>query len=160
VVATLDEVGRFASAGQVKAYVGLVPRERSSGEQQRRGPLTKAGNRRVWWLLVQAAWHARGVGDRDGRVLRDAAARHARASPRGRGRSRGSPQGAPADAEERPAGRRGTLRGRAARDLPRDRPRARRRGVAPAGDPGPAASLRARADRASERREGVAPRRG
>jgi transposase len=28
-VATLDEVGRFASAGKVAAYVGLVPRERS-----------------------------------------------------------------------------------------------------------------------------------
>jgi transposase len=56
VVATLDDVGRFASAGQVAAYVGLVPRERSSGEQQRRGPLTKAGNSRVRWLLVQAAW--------------------------------------------------------------------------------------------------------
>jgi transposase len=56
VVATLDDVRRFASAGQVAAYVGLVPRERSSGEQQRRGPLTKAGNSRVRWLLVQAAW--------------------------------------------------------------------------------------------------------
>jgi transposase len=56
VVATLDEVGRFASAGQVAAYVGLVPRERGSGEQQRRGSLTKTGNSRVRWLLVQAAW--------------------------------------------------------------------------------------------------------
>src|SRR5262245_13394712 len=56
VVATLDDVGRFASAGQVAAYLGLVPPERSSDEQQRRGPLTKAGNRRVRWLLVQAAW--------------------------------------------------------------------------------------------------------
>jgi len=49
-------VSRFASAGQVAAYVGLVPREWSSGEQHRRGPLTKAGNSRVRWLLVQAAW--------------------------------------------------------------------------------------------------------
>jgi transposase len=49
-------VSRFARASQVAAYVGLVPREWSSGEQQRRGPLTKAGNSRVRWLLVQAAW--------------------------------------------------------------------------------------------------------
>jgi len=56
VVATRDDVRRFASAGQVAAYVGLVPRERSSGEQQRRGPLTTAGNSRVRWLFVQAAW--------------------------------------------------------------------------------------------------------
>ena len=33
-----------------------MTRERSSGEQQRRGPITKAGNTRVRWLLVEAAW--------------------------------------------------------------------------------------------------------
>jgi transposase len=56
VVATLDDVGRFAGAAQVAAYVGLVPRERSSGERQWRGAVTKTDNRRVRWLLVQAAW--------------------------------------------------------------------------------------------------------
>ena len=65
VVATLDDGRRCARAGQVAAYVGRVPCERSSGEQQRRGPLTKAGNSRVRWLLVQAldppAWSARGI---------------------------------------------------------------------------------------------------
>jgi transposase len=55
-VATLDDVTRFARAGQVAAYLGLVPREHSSGERQRRGALTKAGNTRLRWLLVQAAW--------------------------------------------------------------------------------------------------------
>jgi len=55
-VATLDDVGRFAQPAQVTAYVGLVPREYSSGEHQRRGPFTKAGDRRLRWLLVQAAW--------------------------------------------------------------------------------------------------------
>ena len=34
---------------------GLVPREYSSGETQRRGPITKAGPSRVRWLLIQAA---------------------------------------------------------------------------------------------------------
>jgi hypothetical protein len=52
----ISRVGKFASADQVAAYVGLVPRARSSGAPQRRGPLTKAGNSRVRWLLVQAAW--------------------------------------------------------------------------------------------------------
>jgi transposase len=33
-----------------------VPREHSSGERQRRGAITKAGNTRMRWLLVQAAW--------------------------------------------------------------------------------------------------------
>jgi transposase len=54
-VATLDDGGRFAHAHQVEAYLGLVPREWSSGEGQRRGRITKAGQRRVRSLLVQAA---------------------------------------------------------------------------------------------------------
>jgi transposase len=55
-VATLDEVGRFGGAHQVEAYLGLVPREWSSSEVQRRGRITKAGNSRMRWLLVEAAW--------------------------------------------------------------------------------------------------------
>jgi transposase len=54
-VAALDDAGRFARAHHVEAYLGLVPREWSSGEGQRRGRITKAGHRRVRWLLVQAA---------------------------------------------------------------------------------------------------------
>jgi transposase len=54
--ATLDDVTRFARASQVAAYLGLVPQEHSSGERQRRGALTKAGNTRLRWLLVQAGW--------------------------------------------------------------------------------------------------------
>jgi transposase len=54
-VAALDDAGRFATAHQVEAYLGLVPREWSSGEGQRRGRITKAGQRRVRSLLVQAA---------------------------------------------------------------------------------------------------------
>ncbi|HEX2645811.1 MAG TPA: IS110 family transposase [Candidatus Dormibacteraeota bacterium] len=56
VVATIDDIGRFRSAHQFEAYLGLVPGERSSGEQRRIGPITKAGNSRVRWLLVEAAW--------------------------------------------------------------------------------------------------------
>lgn len=55
-VATIDDARRFASAHQLEAYLGLVPGERSSGELRRIGPITKAGNRRVRWLLVEAAW--------------------------------------------------------------------------------------------------------
>lgn len=54
--ATLDDVGRFGSAGQVAAYLGLVPREHSSGERQQRGRITKAGNARARSLLIEAAW--------------------------------------------------------------------------------------------------------
>jgi transposase len=54
--ATLDTVERFAQAGAVTAYLGLVPRENSTGEYQRRGAITKTGPRAVRVLLVQAGW--------------------------------------------------------------------------------------------------------
>jgi transposase len=56
VVATLDTAGRFRGAHQVEAYLGLVPREMSSGERQRKGRITKSGNNRARWVLVEAAW--------------------------------------------------------------------------------------------------------
>ena len=54
-VATIDDVQRFHHAHQLEAYLGLVPREYSSGETQRRGPITKAGHSRVRGLLIHAA---------------------------------------------------------------------------------------------------------
>jgi transposase len=55
--ATLDTPERFGGdAGRASAYVGLVPREYSSGERQQRGRITKAGPPTVRRLLVQAAW--------------------------------------------------------------------------------------------------------
>jgi transposase len=56
VVATVDDIARFRSAHQFEAFLGLVPGERSSGEKRRIGPITKAGNSRVRYLLVEAAW--------------------------------------------------------------------------------------------------------
>ncbi len=41
------------------AFVGLVPSEASSGDRQRRGAITKAGNGHARKLLIEAAWHAR-----------------------------------------------------------------------------------------------------
>jgi transposase len=48
-------VTRFRRGHEVEAYLGLVPRELSSGETQRRGRITKAGPSRMRRLLVQAA---------------------------------------------------------------------------------------------------------
>ncbi len=50
---------RFASAGQLMAYLGLVPREHSSGGRERKGSITKAGNGHCRHVLVQAAWSYR-----------------------------------------------------------------------------------------------------
>jgi transposase len=58
----LTEIGdakRFGSPTQLMSYFGLVPREASSGEQQRRGSITKTGNSRARWILGEAAWNAR-----------------------------------------------------------------------------------------------------
>jgi transposase len=57
--ATIDNVERFHGPHQVAAYLGLVPRERSSGEMQHRGRITRAGDSRTRHLLVQAAQRIR-----------------------------------------------------------------------------------------------------
>ncbi|MFQ5521594.1 MAG: IS110 family transposase [Candidatus Methylomirabilia bacterium] len=50
---------RFPRPRELMAYLGLVPSEYSSGEAQRRGALTKAGNSHARRVLVEAAWHYR-----------------------------------------------------------------------------------------------------
>jgi len=55
-LATVDDPSRFESASALSAYLGLVPREWSSSEIQRRGSITKAGDRKLRSYLVQAAW--------------------------------------------------------------------------------------------------------
>ena len=58
-VAELYDFRRFRSARELMSYLGLVPRECSSGEREKRGPITKAGNGHIRRLLVEAAWHHR-----------------------------------------------------------------------------------------------------
>ncbi len=54
-VLVLGPVERFPDARHVTSYVGLIPREDSSGGRQRFGHLTKQGNRLLRFLLVEAA---------------------------------------------------------------------------------------------------------
>lgn len=54
--AFIDQVGRFQTAAQVSAALGLVPREDSSAERRHRGHITKAGPSDLRSILVQAAW--------------------------------------------------------------------------------------------------------
>jgi transposase len=68
-ISVVDGVQRFRGAHQLEAYLGVVPGERSSGEKQHRGRITKMGNRRMRGLLIQSALsilhsrraHARGL---------------------------------------------------------------------------------------------------
>jgi len=50
---------RFERPGQLMAFLGLVPKEHSSGDRDRKGPITKAGNSRCRHVLVQGAWKYR-----------------------------------------------------------------------------------------------------
>jgi transposase len=55
----IGDFGRFRTAQELMAFVGLVPCEHSSGEKRRQGSITKVGNGHVRRLLVESAWHAR-----------------------------------------------------------------------------------------------------
>jgi transposase len=58
----LTEIGdfaRFASPRQLMSYLGLVPSESSSGDSRRQGGITKTGNARGRYVLVEAAWKYR-----------------------------------------------------------------------------------------------------
>jgi transposase len=58
-LAEIIDFHRFHRPRQLMAYLGLVPSEYSSGDVQRRGALTKAGNTHARRVLVEAAWHYR-----------------------------------------------------------------------------------------------------
>lgn len=53
-VLTIGDVSRFEHSGQVASYVGLIPREHSSGGKQRLGAISKQGNCFLRQLLVEA----------------------------------------------------------------------------------------------------------
>jgi transposase len=57
-VLTLGDVSRFARGKNVASYLGLIPREDSSGERRQLGSITKQGNSFMRFLLVQAGMGA------------------------------------------------------------------------------------------------------
>lgn len=59
IVAELHDFRRFTSPRGLMSYLGLVPKEHSSGESRHRGSITKAGNNHVRRVLIETAWHYR-----------------------------------------------------------------------------------------------------
>jgi transposase len=57
--AEIGDWQRFARAGHVMSYLGLVPSEDSTGQTRRQGAITKTGSGHGRRLLVEAAWHYR-----------------------------------------------------------------------------------------------------
>lgn len=75
VLATLGDVRQFANARQFSAWVGLVPKQYSSGSKTRYGRITKRGDAYLRTLLVQGARAAlRTAHRRDDRLSRWACA--------------------------------------------------------------------------------------
>ena len=57
ILTEIGDIKRFKSPRQLMGYTGLVPSERSSGDRQRRGPITRSGNRYLRRVLIESAWH-------------------------------------------------------------------------------------------------------
>src|SRR5512147_2577757 len=57
--AEIGDFARFETAPRFMSYLGLTPSEHSSGEDRRRGAITRAGNAYVRRILVEAAWSYR-----------------------------------------------------------------------------------------------------
>jgi transposase len=55
---TIGPPGRFSRGKKVASYLGLIPRENSSGGRQRLGAISKQGNTMMRTLLVEAAQNA------------------------------------------------------------------------------------------------------
>lgn len=56
-LAALGDIARFKSAEQAASYLGLVPSVHQSGGHCYRGPITRWGNGKARWMLIQAAQH-------------------------------------------------------------------------------------------------------
>jgi transposase len=78
-VLTLGPAERFANGRKVGSYLGLIPRERSSGGRQRLGRISKQGNSFVRFLLVEAGQSAARYDPELGRFYRRLAVRKHRA---------------------------------------------------------------------------------
>src|SRR6266852_6684960 len=55
-LAEIGDLSRFQTPRELMAYLGLVPSEDSTGDKAKRGPITKAGNRRARRMLVECSW--------------------------------------------------------------------------------------------------------
>lgn len=58
-IAEIGDFARFAHPRELASWLGITPSEYSSGQQQHRGHITKAGNTHARRLLIEAAWHYR-----------------------------------------------------------------------------------------------------
>lgn len=56
ILTEIHDFARFPDARRLMSYLGLTPSENSSGDTRRQGGVTKAGNRRARWILIESSW--------------------------------------------------------------------------------------------------------
>lgn len=62
IASEIGDMMRFSHPTELMSYVGVVPGEFSSGEQVRKGAITKAGNAHLRRIVGEAAWsYSRGI---------------------------------------------------------------------------------------------------
>lgn len=57
-VAELGEIHRFRHPRHLMAFLGLVPKEHTTGDNRKLGSITKSGNAHARWMLAEVVQHA------------------------------------------------------------------------------------------------------
>jgi transposase len=57
IIAEALDLRRFTDAPAFMAAIGVVPSENSSGDSERRGSITKTGNRHIRRVMIESSWH-------------------------------------------------------------------------------------------------------
>lgn len=57
-VAELGDIHRFSHPRHLMAFLGLVPREHTTGDSRQLGAITKSGNAHARWILAEIVQHA------------------------------------------------------------------------------------------------------
>jgi hypothetical protein len=57
ILAALGDISRFRDGDHAASYLGLAPSTHQSGDHCYHGPITKRGNSKARWMLIQAAQH-------------------------------------------------------------------------------------------------------
>jgi transposase len=69
-IAAIDDVNRFDNAKKIGSYLGLTPKERSSGNKRRLGRITKCGPELLRRFLIHGARAAMRYAPREGQFVR------------------------------------------------------------------------------------------
>lgn len=54
----IEDIDRFSCANKFRGFIGLVPKEHSSGERVNKSSISKRGNKRIKTMLIESAWTA------------------------------------------------------------------------------------------------------